>query len=80
MGGIINKIVWRLDVENCGYRNEEIGAELARKWQKSGHFLRDEIAVGRGVHRKMGVPIQKSRSNFRGNLKNHVILGFSGLV
>ena len=44
----------------------EIGAELARKWQKSGHFLRDEIAVGRGVHRKMGVPIQKSRSNFRG--------------
>ena len=45
----------------------EIGAELARKWQKSGHFLRDEIAVGRGVHRKMGVPIQKSRSLFGGS-------------
>ena len=32
--------------------------------QKSGHFLRDGIASGRGVHRKMGVWIQKSRSNF----------------
>ena len=27
-------------------------------------FLRDGIASGRGVHRKMGVRIQKSRSNF----------------
>ena len=39
---------------------------VAGKWRKSGHFLRDGIASGRGVHRKMGVLIQKSRSNFRG--------------
>ena len=63
-----------------GAITREIGVGLARKWQKSGHFLRDGIASGRGVHRKMGVSIQKSRSNFRRNLENHVILGFSGLV
>ena len=49
-----------------GAITREIGVGLARKWQKSGHFLRDGIASGRGVHRKMGVSIQKSRSNFRG--------------
>ena len=36
----------------------------AWKWWKSGSFLRDGIASGRGVHRKMGVWIQKTRSNF----------------
>ena len=29
-----------------------------------GEFLRDEITLGRGVHRFWGVPIQKSRSLF----------------
>ena len=29
-----------------------------------GHFLRDGIASGRGVHRFWGSPIQKSRSLF----------------
>ena len=48
--------------------------------RKMGKILRDEIASGRGVHRKMGVRIQKSRSNFRGNRENHVFLGFWGLV
>ena len=36
----------------------------AENWQKSGSFLRDGIASGRGVHRFWGVLIQKSRSNF----------------
>ena len=40
-----------------------VGPENGRKM---GVILRDGIALGRGVHRKMGVPIQKSRSNFRG--------------
>ena len=40
-----------------------VGPENGRKM---GVILRDGIASGRGVHRKMGVPIQKSRSNFRG--------------
>ena len=31
---------------------------------KNGKILRDGIASGRGVHRKMGVRIQESRSNF----------------
>ena len=33
---------------------------------KNREILRDEMAVGRGVHRFLGVRIQKSRSNFRG--------------
>ena len=40
-----------------------VGPENGRKM---GVILRDGIASGRGVHRKMGVLIQKSRSNFRG--------------
>ena len=32
-----------------------------------GEILRDGIASGRGVHRKMGVRIQKSRSNSGGS-------------
>ena len=40
-----------------------VGPENGRKM---GIILRDGIASGRGVHRKMGVSIQESRSNFRG--------------
>ena len=42
------------------------GLKIGSFGAKSGEILRDGMAVGRGVHRKMGVPIQKSRSNFRG--------------
>ena len=44
-------------------RTGRVGPENGRKM---GVILRDGIASGRGVHRKMGVLIQKSRSNFRG--------------
>ena len=37
---------------------------LPRFCEFSPYFLRDETAVGRGVHRFWGVPIQKSRSLF----------------
>ena len=37
---------------------------VGEKWLKMGEILRDGIASGRGVHRKMGVRIQKSRSKF----------------
>ena len=45
---------------------------------KTRDFLRDGIASGRGVHRKWGYLIQKSRSNFRGSSqksRNSGILG-----
>ena len=47
--------------------------------RKMGHFLRDGIASGRGVHRKMGVRIQKSRSNFRGKMKKSRNFSISGV-
>lgn len=31
---------------------------------KMGGFLMNDIRLGRGVHRKLHFPIQKSRSNF----------------
>ena len=40
------------------------GAKIGDFGSKTRDFLRDEIALGRGVHRKMGVRIQKSRSKF----------------
>ena len=47
--------------------------------QKSGSFLRDGIASGRGVHRKWGYPIQKSRSNFRGSGQKSRKIGILGV-
>ena len=44
-----------------------------------GGILRDGIASGRGVHRKMGVLIQKSRSNFGVKLENSPKIGFLGV-
>ena len=49
------------------------------KWPKTGGFLRDGIASGRGVHRKMGVRIQKSRSNFGVKSENSPEIGFLGV-
>ena len=49
------------------------------KWSKMGEILRDGIASGRGVHRKMGVLIQKSRSNFGVKLENSPKIGFLGV-
>ena len=46
---------------------------------KMGEILRDGIASGRGVHRKMGVLIQKSRSLFRGKMGNLRIFGILGV-
>ena len=46
---------------------------------ESGEILRDEIAVGRGVHRFWGVLIQKSRSNFRGKMGKSRNSGISGV-
>ena len=46
---------------------------------KIGRILRDGIALGRGVHRKMGVRIQKSRSNFRGKSGKSRKIGISGV-
>ena len=43
------------------------GLKIGSFGAKSGEILRDGMAVGRGVHRKMGVPIQKSRSLFGGS-------------
>ena len=48
--------------------------------RKSGLFLRDGIASGRGVHRKMGVRIQESRSNFGVKSGKSRIFEFLGLV
>ena len=50
-----------------------------KKWLGTGKFLRDGIASGRGVHRKMGVLIQKSRSLFRGKMGNLRIFGILGV-
>ena len=50
-----------------------------RKWAKMRGFLRDGIASGRGVHRKMGVLIQKSRSNFRGKSGKSRVFGILGV-
>ena len=43
-----------------------MGSEIGSFGSKIAKILRDGIASGRGVHRKMGVLIQKSRSNFGG--------------
>ena len=50
-----------------------------KNWPETGDFLRDEIGLGRGVHRKMGVRIQKSRSLFRGKMGNLRIFGILGV-
>ena len=53
-------------------------ADFGLKVGKNGEILRDGIALGRGVHRKWGYPIQKSRSKFGGfgqKLRNSRILG-----
>ena len=55
---------WCGDLKNC---------------PETGDFLRDEIGSGRGVHRKMGVLIQKSRSLFRGKMGNLRIFGILGV-
>ena len=49
------------------------------KWPKTGGFLRDGIALGRGVHRKMGVWIQESRSKFRLKIEISRKIGISGV-
>jgi len=50
-----------------------------KNWPETREFLRDEIGSGRGVHRKMGVLIQKSRSLFRGEMGNLRIFGILGV-
>ena len=57
-------LIHRFGVENC---------------RKSGSFLRDGIASGRGVHRFWGCPIQKSRSNFGVKSGKSRIFGFLGV-
>ena len=46
---------------------------------ESGEILRDGIASGRGVHRKMGVRIQKTRSNFGVKSGKLPKIGISGV-
>ena len=46
---------------------------------ESGKILRDGIALGRGVHRKMGVLIQKTRSNFGAKSGKLHKIGISGV-
>jgi len=46
---------------------------------ESGEILRDGIASGRGVHRKMGVWIQKTRSNFGVKSGKLPKIGISGV-
>ena len=54
MGGCIYfDVVW--------HSRHEFSSDFWRFW---GIILRDEMAVGRGVHRFWGSPIQKSRSLF----------------
>ena len=60
--------LWGLDMDFC-HENSE-------KW---GSFLRDGIASGRGVHRKMGVLIQKTRSNFGVKSGKLPKIGISGV-
>ena len=48
-------------------------------WPRSRGFLRDGIASGRGVHRKMGVWIQKTRSNFALKSGKLPKIGISGV-
>ena len=62
----------------CGGLCCERGRRV-EKWPETGEFLRDGIASGRGVHRKMGVLIQKSRSNFKGKSGKSRIFGILGV-
>ena len=55
------------------------GFILVKKSAKMRGFLRDGMAVGRGVHRKMGVWIQKSRSLFGGFSQNSGKIGILGV-
>ena len=55
------------------------GVDGSKSGLKQGGFLRDGIASGRGVHRKMGVRIQKSRSNFKGKSGKSRIFGILGV-
>ena len=53
-------------------------ADFGLKVGEKREILRDGIASGRGVHRKWGYPIQKSRSKFEGfgqKSRNSRILG-----
>ena len=50
-----------------------------KKWPKTRGFLRDGIASGRGVHRKMGVLIQKSRSKLWGKSQKSAKIGILGV-
>ena len=60
----VGRSIWTCDVKNRG---------------KRGLFLRDGIALGRGVHRFWGVPIQKSRSNFGLKLEKSRKIGILGV-
>ena len=67
---MVNSLIYGLETEVWGtlvgcYRYG-VTHEIPKNGRKIGWILRDGIASGRGVHRKMGVLIQKSRSNFRG--------------
>ena len=52
---------------------------MIEKWPKIGKILRDGIASGRGVHRKMGVWIQKSRSKSGPKIENSPKIGKLGV-
>ena len=51
-------------VDTSVWDGGEVGVKKWFPGLKIVKILRDGIASGRGVHRKMGVLIQKSRSNF----------------
>ena len=52
---------------------------VAGKWPETGDFLRDGIALGRGVHRFWGCLIQKSRSKIRGSSQKSRIFWILGV-
>jgi len=54
-------------------------SKLAKMGWKMGKILRDGIASGRGVHRKMGVLIQESRSKFGPKIEISRKIGISGV-
>ena len=67
---LVNRLWWDMVVKPRGRH---------KKWPETGGFLRDGIAVGRGVHRFWGVPIQKSRSKFRGEVGKSRKIGVLGV-
>ena len=63
MSGWLGK---ELDGYLDGCYGDTSGFSEVGKWPETREILRDGIASGRGVHRKMGVWIQESRSKIRG--------------